>query len=307
MARTKGKGKAVDAGTSRVKKTKRVVQGSSSGPPTKKRKVGEPSGVKNVEDGCKSPKGKKLKRKEFAIPNDVKCRRRIKNTEDGPDAKKKTDHPKLKTRTTTSTFFKKLTVLNDAQKDAVRSIGFGHILEFKVNRVPSKLAYWVLDRFNHRSCTLELDVLTKIEIEEDDVYRVYGFPKGNKLIENFQRTAENELFIEWKNFFNVANRDKIKIKAVLRRMVDSADGGSWFKRHFVIALCFSLMESCTSGTVHPYIFSALANIEEIKSWNWGEYLLRCLIDHKKSWMTDKTKVFGGPILSAFLRGYDTNR
>ncbi|XP_057803563.1 uncharacterized protein LOC131018886 [Salvia miltiorrhiza] len=231
-------------------------------------------------------------------PKNVKCRRR--GVKLAVETQKTGLHTSLKNRTTTATFHDKLGELNDAQKEAIRAIGFGRILELKVRQIPGKLAYWVLDKFNSASCELQVDDGRNLKVTEDDVYRVFGFPKGKELIVNFERTASNKMFEEWVSFFGVGGKEKIKIGAVLNEMVNSRDGGTWFKRHFMIAMAFSLIESTASGTVHPYIFRCLTNLHELSQWNWGEYVLRTLIDHKRSWLVDQTKVFPGPTLFLVL-------
>ncbi|XP_057790617.1 uncharacterized protein LOC131007701 isoform X2 [Salvia miltiorrhiza] len=56
--------------------------------------------------------------------------------------------PKFNTRTTPAAFHDSLRKLNEAQKNAVREIGFGRILDLKLKDLPRHLAYWILNKFN---------------------------------------------------------------------------------------------------------------------------------------------------------------
>ncbi|XP_057784967.1 uncharacterized protein LOC131002508 [Salvia miltiorrhiza] len=238
------------------------------------------------------------RRRNFNKNKDVTCKRRgdVKSELEGAPTK----FPSLNTRTTPSSLFDELPKLNDAQRQAIQDIGFGSVLSLQVKKLPCRLAYWILEHFDENRCELELEGGIRVKITEDDVYRVYGFPKGSEIIPDFNRCSNTALCEEWVAFFGLANREKIKIGHVLSEMLDCTTGGTWFKRHFMIAMTHSLIQSCTSGTVYPHILRCLENVRTLKKWNWGEYVLRSLVDHKLSWVGDEDKVFSGPTLFLVL-------
>ena len=53
--------------------------------------------------------------------------------------------------------FRVITQMSDVQKKDVRSMGFGEVLEFKISDVPTRLAYWLLDRFDENTCRLDVN------------------------------------------------------------------------------------------------------------------------------------------------------
>ncbi|XP_057807705.1 uncharacterized protein LOC131022251 [Salvia miltiorrhiza] len=161
--------------------------------------------VKKKRRRQKNPKGVKCKRRCLRKVYDDKNEEANGNSEEGNNEDDE-KYPKLNTRSTPAAFYKKLRELNDAQRRAIEAIGFGKILQLTIKDVPSKLAYWVLDRYDSRSGVLEIDGTCKVKIEEDDVYRVFGFPKGAKKIDVFERTAVNELFNEWMGFFQCVEK-----------------------------------------------------------------------------------------------------
>ncbi|XP_057801082.1 uncharacterized protein LOC131016401 [Salvia miltiorrhiza] len=177
--------------------------------------------------------------------------------------------PTLNTRTTPASFHDALLKLNNAQISAGREIGFGRILELKVKDLPLRLAYWVHNKFNADTCELEVDARRRFAVTPVDVYRVFGFPSGDKSIEIFERQSNSDLFEQWVSIFGVDSRDKIKIGVVIKEMLDCKCGGSWFKRHFMIAMSFSLFESYANGTVHPFILGCLADLRDLTRWNWA--------------------------------------
>ncbi|XP_057780048.1 uncharacterized protein LOC130998650 [Salvia miltiorrhiza] len=179
-------------------------------------------------------------------------------------------------------------------------MGFGHLLEMRVRFLPTQMAYWLMENFDYKTSELLIDDNVKIKVTEDDVCRVFGFPKGGEEINRFLYSACNALSMQWVSLFNVRHRDNIKIKAVLDKMLGEVDGGPWFKRHFLIAMQFSLIESYPNGTVHPFVMRCLEDLNVVRKWNWAGYMLKALIQHAQSWADNGKKIFCGPILFLVL-------
>ena len=59
--------------------------------------------------------------------------------------------------------------INDKQRQSVKDIGFGHILIYNVDYLPSILAYSLLKIFNSFSCSIKLADEKTISLTEDDV------------------------------------------------------------------------------------------------------------------------------------------
>ncbi|KAH6776408.1 hypothetical protein C2S52_013969 [Perilla frutescens var. hirtella] len=92
-------------------------------------------------------------------------------------------HPKLSSRACPKLIFQANEKYTVVQRGAVKDMGFQHILHMKVERVPTYLAYWVLDNFNANSSELTLTNGRSIPVDEDHVHLVFGFPKGGRKIQ----------------------------------------------------------------------------------------------------------------------------
>ncbi|KAL6573150.1 hypothetical protein OROMI_012766 [Orobanche minor] len=99
--------------------------------------------------------------------------------------------PSLPSRCNLITFTKTLSKLNEKQVSAIDEMGFQAVRDLNINIIPSRLAYWVVDNFNHNSSELLLTRNRRILVTEDDVMRVYGFPKGKKFVQRFQKKDES--------------------------------------------------------------------------------------------------------------------
>ncbi|GJT31393.1 hypothetical protein Tco_0911668 [Tanacetum coccineum] len=68
-----------------------------------------------------------------------------------------------------------MTQLSVRQKQAVRDIGFGKHIDFKIKDIPTHLAYWLLDHFDEEACCLNING-KEIEITRELVTDVLGVP-----------------------------------------------------------------------------------------------------------------------------------
>ncbi|XP_057775769.1 uncharacterized protein LOC130994717 [Salvia miltiorrhiza] len=156
-------------------------------------------------------------------------------------------------------------------------MGFGHLLQLRVKGIPSKLAYWVIDHFDSDKSDFELMLEHKVKVTEEDIFRIYGFLRVLEKIETLRSSANSKLMDEWIASFNVDDKEKIKIKLVIAKMLNEIDGGIWFRRNFRLVMSFCLIESGSNGMVPPYILQVLDDVTMVSRLNWCEYTLRALI------------------------------
>ncbi|KAH6822084.1 hypothetical protein C2S53_020094 [Perilla frutescens var. hirtella] len=156
-------------------------------------------------------------------------------------------HPKLSSRACPKLIFQANEKYTVAQRGAVKDMGFQHILHMKVERVPTHLAYWVLDNFNANSSELTLTNGRSIPVDEEDVHLVFGFPKGGRKIQRRRKSDGLDSETTFYNQFGEMKRDRIKLKMVYDKMMEDVDGGDAFKMNFVVLLTACLIESNING------------------------------------------------------------
>lgn len=207
----------------------------------------------------------------------------------------KASYPKLSTRTSPYSLVKAFQEMNKSQKNAVINLGFGHIMKLLITDIPSRLAYWVVDNFDARSCQLILGTGDRITVDYLDVHRVFGFPMGGVTIDIPEKNPKCDLLVEWTGMFG-SGKPSIGQKDIVKKMLEDLEGGEWFKRHFVILLVSSLIENTSHGYVTPNIMAYLDDVSKIKDMDWCKYTLECLLKYKKQWDKEKHKTFLGPAL-----------
>lgn len=67
--------------------------------------------------------------------------------------------------------------MNDIQKNCVRRIGFGSLLDMNTQSIPTKLCFFVVDSFDHEEMVIKSEG-GNIPITREDVNRVLGLPLG---------------------------------------------------------------------------------------------------------------------------------
>ena len=202
----------------------------------------------------------------------------------------------LKIKRTTKFFLSNLSSLTDMQKAAVRELGFGALLDYyKVGSVPTTLAFWLLENFDHLRCTLKLPTGDEILIEDKDVELVLGFPRGEIEFNRSDRmTGINYLK-------NVPFEEEVDIlytttKVLEKVLKKDAEGGVWFRKIFLMLMETALIETSACGYVKPRIVEVIDDLANIKTYNWCQYLLDNLTRTHKLWSKNKSKVFSGPIV-----------
>ncbi|CAI9284774.1 unnamed protein product [Lactuca saligna] len=67
--------------------------------------------------------------------------------------------------------------MNHKQKECVRSLGFGSLIDMKTQSIPAKLCYFVVDSFDPLEMVIKTEV-SNILVTMEDVNRVLGLPMG---------------------------------------------------------------------------------------------------------------------------------
>nr|GMD74896.1 uncharacterized protein LOC109191529 [Ipomoea batatas] len=161
--------------------------------------------------------------------------------------------------------------------------------------MPRQLGLWLVENFNPRSCTLQLQNGQTIHITADDVAAVLGLPKGN--IEITKRTAKviPAILKEWRWLFEKTTA-YITPRALTRKMVEVDAADPWFKHHFALLVMSVLIDPMVNGYVNQNYIDHLLDVGNIPNLNWSQMVINALINSKQVWMKSADKLYGGPIL-----------
>lgn len=194
-------------------------------------------------------------------------------------------------------------LLNDRQRRVVEKMGFGQLFHLQVEAVPGKLVNWCLEIFQPSSCSLGVPKNAQLHIDADDVYLIFGFPKGPLRIDKKCRTKKRDFDVEWVDRIG-KQKNKILPSDVVTAMLAEGDGGDWFRRLFLILVESCLYENAADGYIKPKIMDILRDTSQIRHHNWCEHMITVLLRSHERWLANKTNKFTGP--SVFIAVCEIN-
>nr|GLL42403.1 uncharacterized protein LOC109155335 [Ipomoea trifida] len=185
--------------------------------------------------------------------------------------------------------------LNPAQQQCVREMGMGNILDLNITNIPRKLGLWLVENFDPRSCTLQLQNGQSIHITAADVAATLGLPMGQIEITKRAARAVPEILREWRAIFEKTTAC-ITPAAMITRMLETDAGDPWFKRHFALLVITVLIDPMVNGYVNQNYIGHLHDVDNIPNLNWCQLVINSLVASKISWQRSADKIFGGPIV-----------
>nr|GMD50604.1 uncharacterized protein LOC109155335 [Ipomoea batatas] len=219
---------------------------------------------------------------------------------DAEDNTTKADDDGLKIRALPKILTTAVEQLNPAQRQAVKDIGLGILLDLQITNFPRQMGLWLVENFDPRSCTLKLQNGQTIHITADDVAAVLGLPKGNIEITKRTMKAMPEILKEWRWFFEKTTA-YITPKALKRKMLEVDAADPWFKRHFALLVMSVLVDPMVNGYVTQNYIDHLLDVGNIQNLNWSQLVINALINSKQLWMKSTDKLYGGPIVFLMVK------
>ena len=90
------------------------------------------------------------------------------------------DLSKLRTRMSPFGLYTFLSDISDEQKKDIIELGFQFLLALRIEKIPSKLARWLVESFDTCRRAIKLRGGDELRILEEDVYLTMGFSRGSK-------------------------------------------------------------------------------------------------------------------------------
>ncbi|PWA44343.1 hypothetical protein CTI12_AA523920 [Artemisia annua] len=183
------------------------------------------------------------------------------------------------------------------QKWAVAGLGFTSLMDFGLNVMPSRLGYWLLERFDAKSGILTVFGET-IKITPERVHHNFGFPMGQLEVDvrDVLKERSNENYIEWRNQLGkkprlFVNKDLLPL---IRKQIKKNDSGKLFTMNFICLFSTILFHVVSMGTLNIAVLPSLVDLTKVRQMNWCKYVVDCMKETGKDWKSGKP--FFGPIL-----------
>ncbi|KAL8239077.1 hypothetical protein R6Q59_015644 [Mikania micrantha] len=116
----------------------------------------------------------------------------------------KFDGRKILQRISPSNLLNWFSTFNEHQKKLVKDIGFGNVVNLKVDCIPTSLAFWLVQNYNEHTSTLNVPGCC-IHITPELVNKVLRIPNGKKPVEEKRPSDKDVVVAKWrKQFKNTA-------------------------------------------------------------------------------------------------------
>ena len=190
--------------------------------------------------------------------------------------------------------------LTPEQKKWVRRTGFGLLLDFQLEMLPAKLAYNVLQIFDHNKVSLKLKD-DDIEIQEQDVCDVLGLPYGGLRITFDSDEKYLDRTISWHAQFNTHKDDEQITTQMIVQVMRNQEVNDNFKLNFILVMANVLIGTRGASYIDKKLLKINDNLDNLQKYNWSEYLISYLVVATESWNNTTTTFFRGSLIFLTVR------
>lgn len=206
---------------------------------------------------------------------------------------------KLVTRCSPGRLFNVIQRLTTEQKDAVKSMGFGSLLDLRCRTLRRSLCLWLLERFDTTQRSLEI-CGERIPLTPKDVELVMGLAASGKDVVN---SGPDDLIVDLRHSYDATNHG-ISVRLLEERLAEP-EAGEEFKRSFVLYALGTLLSPTARLDVSPSFLHFLTNMDVVHQYNWGKFLLDRLVCEVSRFRQGKQRAVGGCLLFLQLFYYES--
>ncbi|KAJ8420954.1 hypothetical protein Cgig2_025808 [Carnegiea gigantea] len=174
------------------------------------------------------------------------------------------------TRMSTHSFSSMLAQLNEAQAEAVKSIGFASFLKVDLKQIPGKFSRWLVNSFDPYSTSFVLLDGQRFMVTSFDAYVTLDVPIGGREIIESSRSR------------NGIEHAALELTHMPEFILAKKDGGKSFKRNFIIYL---RVEEPLLQQVHPQY---VKDVNQIASLDWCKFVAQKLITSVRHYRESKS-------------------
>ncbi|KAJ9562278.1 hypothetical protein OSB04_007438 [Centaurea solstitialis] len=176
----------------------------------------------------------------------------------------------LKIRTSPNSLYLAIQSLSNEQRDWVRSIGFESILELKIDVIPSKMAFYIVNNLDFENLKLYV-AGGMITITPSMVHDVFGLPIGGVDLFKLPLSKKIDITAEWLKQYD--GKPLVRPMQIMEVMKKSKVNDFNFKMNF-ITLFMSTMVDCTKmGCCNISFLKYLRKDTDLKTIDWCKVMI----------------------------------
>jgi len=204
----------------------------------------------------------------------------------------------LTLRTSPSSFSKMVSTISQAQKDFVRSFGFGFLLDFNIDAPTPRLGHHVVQSFDPKNMVIKNE-RGDIIVDSQAVNDVFGLPNGGEDIHELKSLGKYiEFHQRWMAQYPHEGKGSQKVYAtdICSKICSSTEVDEFFKMNFVMLFLTSVIFCENGGKCFDSLLLRIGNDTDLLSLDWCGYVLWHLRKSKTHWKPHNPKsYYCGPV------------
>ncbi|CAL5094562.1 unnamed protein product [Urochloa decumbens] len=183
-----------------------------------------------------------------------------------------------------------MSLLNARQREKVKELGFGCLLDFNMDRQGSRrLIKWLMDHLDPETMVLDLGGTKKLPITEHVVWCVLGLHRGNL---DPPLTTEKLNLFSLRKKLGIQETDDIKVTDLMRKI--QSGGTDRFTMQCFMMVVLSKLLACDSNLfIRDKVWSMVQSIDNFGDMNWCKFTVDNLKYSASLWNSGmKSYAFG---------------
>ncbi|KAH9615343.1 hypothetical protein KSS87_014332 [Heliosperma pusillum] len=177
---------------------------------------------------------------------------------------------------------KLISQLNHAQREAVKRIGFGGLLDLRLKHVPVEYVHLFFEAFNDLSHIFRASDSKEFLVSKFDVHDCFLLPLGHKPLDLVPTGRKKDPLAEekkqlkdrWRKSYKLSKPgEPIHLGKLLTDLEKDKEGGDQFCWLFVLFSMSSFLAPTTNNTVDMKLLGAVEDVGVINEYDWCSYVL----------------------------------
>ncbi|KAK9058114.1 hypothetical protein SSX86_022954 [Deinandra increscens subsp. villosa] len=204
-----------------------------------------------------------------------------------------TKWPSIRIRTAPKQLCKAIEKLSESQKKAVREMGMGQILKFRMDGIPARIGHFVVDKFDPEK--MEIDLGTeKVKVDEEKIRKLLGLKNEGHILDG-DSDSPVETAKAWRARYGGANVSRVQVAKKMAE--DRNESGTMFKMDFIAIFGSVMVEYGNNEKIKLELMSYIRDDMDLDQINWNKFVIDALKRCKKGWdRNDPESRFTGPMV-----------
>ena len=194
----------------------------------------------------------------------------------------------FQSRSSPKSLYHACSTLRPHQKACLEQIGFGGVVDFKMDGIPSRLGLYVVDKLDVKEMEIKLST-GSIRLTKDLIAEMLGIKNEGIDIEAVESKKDENMVESWnKQYEGVKDIKPADVKFMIRQ---SKKADLNFKLNFIVLFTSVMGRLKNKGVCDLKILDYITPDTNLSNINWCDYIWKCIKSCKIGWKKGKKDCF----------------